>query len=73
MGHRIEGWQMAHNTFRNGAYADLLALIPFIVPSVLLYLVGRDILFKTQPDAERLSTSRSVSVWRLWNCDGGAF
>jgi len=46
---RIEEWSTAQNPFFNGAYADLLALIPFIVLSVLLYLVGRDILFKTQP------------------------
>jgi hypothetical protein len=35
--------------FRDGAYADLLALIPFIFLSALLYLAGRDILFKTRP------------------------
>jgi uncharacterized oligopeptide transporter (OPT) family protein len=42
MGHRIEQWQMAHNPFLSGPYADLLALIPFGVLCVLLYLVGRD-------------------------------
>jgi putative OPT family oligopeptide transporter len=46
---RIEEWSAAQNPFFNGAYADLLALIPFIFLSLLLYLVGRDILFKTQP------------------------
>ena len=49
MSRRIEEWSTAQNPFFNGPYADLLALIPFIVLSVLLYLVGRDILFKTQP------------------------
>ena len=42
---RIEEWSTAHNPFFNGANADLLALIPFAVLCVLLYLVGRDVLF----------------------------
>ncbi len=46
---RIEEWSAAQNPFFSGAYADLLALVPFTVLSVLLYLVGRDILFRTQP------------------------
>ena len=46
---RIEEWSTAQNPFFNGAYADLLALIPFIFLSVLLYLVGRNILFRTRP------------------------
>jgi hypothetical protein len=46
MGHRIEDWQMAHNPFFSGAYADLLALIPFLVLCVLLYLVGRDVVLR---------------------------
>lgn len=46
---RIEEWSAAQNPFFNGAYADLLALIPFVFLSALLYLAGRDILFKTQP------------------------
>jgi uncharacterized oligopeptide transporter (OPT) family protein len=41
---QIEEWSAAQNPFFNGAYADLLALIPFIFLSVLLYLVGRDVL-----------------------------
>jgi hypothetical protein len=44
IGHRIEEWQTAHNPFLTGPYADLLALIPFFMISLLLYLVGRDIL-----------------------------
>ena len=44
MGQRIEEWQMAHNPFLNGSYADLLALLPFAVLCALLYLVGRDVL-----------------------------
>jgi hypothetical protein len=44
IGHRIEQWQTAHNPFLTGPYADLLALIPFFIISLLLYLVGRDLL-----------------------------
>jgi hypothetical protein len=35
-------WSSANNPFYGGAAADLLSLIPFIVLSVVLYLVGRD-------------------------------
>jgi hypothetical protein len=50
---RIEEWSTAQNPFFNGAYADLLALIPFIFLSALLYLAGRDILFKTHPGGRK--------------------
>jgi putative OPT family oligopeptide transporter len=40
-----EKWASAHNPFFDGPSADLLAMIPFIALSVLLYLVGRDVLF----------------------------
>jgi len=49
IGHRIEQWQTAHNPFLSGPYADLLALIPFMVLCVLLYLVGRDALLVRRP------------------------
>jgi putative OPT family oligopeptide transporter len=38
----IEKWSTAHNPFFAGSSADLLALIPFAILCVLLYLVGRD-------------------------------
>lgn len=38
----IEDWSTAHNPFFNGANADLLACLPFLVLCLLLYLVGRD-------------------------------
>ena len=41
---RIAAWASAHNPFFAGPYADLLALLPFVVLCVLLYLVGRDVL-----------------------------
>jgi uncharacterized oligopeptide transporter (OPT) family protein len=49
IGHRIEEWQTAHNPFLSGPYADLLALIPFFIISLLLYLVGRDLLLVARP------------------------
>ena len=41
---RLTAWATAHNPFFAGPHADLLALIPFAVLCVLLYLVGRDVL-----------------------------
>jgi putative OPT family oligopeptide transporter len=41
----IEKWSTAHNPFFDGPYADLLALIPFSILCLLLYLVGREVLF----------------------------
>ena len=46
--HRLEDWSTAHNPFFAGANADLLALIPFAVLCVLLYLVGRDVLLASK-------------------------
>lgn len=40
----LQEWQTAYNPFFAGPYADLLALIPFIVLGLLLYLVGREVL-----------------------------
>lgn len=44
---RLAAWATAHNPFFSGPYADLLALLPFTVLCVLLYLVGRDVLLAT--------------------------
>ena len=52
IGQRIEQWQTAHNPFVSGPYADLLALIPFLIISLLLYLVGRDLLLVARPRAQ---------------------
>jgi len=41
----IEKWATAYNPFFEGAWSDLLALVPFAAISVLLYLVGRDVFF----------------------------
>ncbi|MGD9589221.1 MAG: OPT family oligopeptide transporter [Pyrinomonadaceae bacterium] len=38
-------WSTANNPFFDGDYANLLATLPFIALAVLLYLVGRDLVF----------------------------
>jgi hypothetical protein len=38
----IEHWSKAHNPLFEGASADLLSMIPFLLLTVLLYLVGRE-------------------------------
>jgi hypothetical protein len=53
IGHRIEEWQTAHNPFLSGPYADLLALIPFVLISLVLYLVGGDLLLVPRPRARQ--------------------
>ncbi len=44
----VEEWSVAHNPFFRGDHADLLALLPFAVLCVMLYLVGRDILLASR-------------------------
>ena len=43
----FEKWATAHNPFFEGPWADLLSMIPFTLLCVLLYLVGREMLFHT--------------------------
>jgi putative OPT family oligopeptide transporter len=45
----VEGWSTGHNPFFNGANADWLACLPFLVLCALLYLVGRDLLLRLKP------------------------
>jgi hypothetical protein len=40
---QISAWSKANNAFFHGSYADLLSLLPFLVLTVLLYLVGREL------------------------------
>ncbi|MGI8430918.1 MAG: OPT family oligopeptide transporter [Chthoniobacterales bacterium] len=49
---RIAAWANAHNPFFAGPHADLLALLPFGVLCVLLYLVGRDMLLAPRNKAK---------------------
>ena len=41
---RIEEWSQKHNPAFAGPHADLLCLVPFVLISLLLYLVGREVL-----------------------------
>ena len=41
-----EEWATHHNPFFEGPNADLLGMIPFLVLTVLLYLVGRELFLK---------------------------
>lgn len=50
---RIEDWATEKNPFFNGPNADMLAMIPFLVLSLLLYLVGRDLLLASRPKTAR--------------------
>jgi len=45
----IEKWSIGHNPFFEGAHSDLLALIPLVILTLLLYLVGREIVMKQRP------------------------
>ena len=54
IGHRIDEWQTARNPFFNGPNSDLLALIPFIILCVLLYLVGRDVVLRPRSRSGRV-------------------
>jgi putative OPT family oligopeptide transporter len=40
----VEEWSKANNPFFNGPYADLLALVPFLILTILLYLAGREMI-----------------------------
>jgi putative OPT family oligopeptide transporter len=41
---RVTDYMTAHNPFFEGPYADVLALIPFAVVTLLLYLSGRELI-----------------------------
>src|SRR5437588_7353584 len=41
----FEKWATAHNPFFEGPSSDWLAMIPFLALALLLYLVGREVLF----------------------------
>jgi putative OPT family oligopeptide transporter len=41
-----EQWATQHNPFFEGPWSDLLGLIPFLILTVFLYLVGREIIWK---------------------------
>src|SRR5438034_557931 len=42
----FENWAKEHNPLFEGPHADLLGLIPFAVLTILLYIVGREVILK---------------------------
>jgi hypothetical protein len=48
-----KNWASDHNPFYDGPWSDILGLLPFITLSVLLYLVGRDVLLGTKSKRTR--------------------
>jgi putative OPT family oligopeptide transporter len=55
----LTDWAKANNPFFEGASSDLLSLIPFIVLTGLLYLVGREALLAGRPRGSTGSPSPS--------------
>jgi uncharacterized oligopeptide transporter (OPT) family protein len=49
----FEEWATHHNPFFEGPNSNLLGLIPFLVLTILLYLVGRELLLKPQAYVRR--------------------
>jgi hypothetical protein len=43
----LTNWATAHNPFYEGAYSDLLSLIPFAVLCLFLFQVGREKLLRS--------------------------
>ena len=49
----FEDWAKAYNAFYQGPHAGKLALIPFAIITIILYLVGRELLLKPRPFVDR--------------------
>jgi OPT oligopeptide transporter protein len=49
----FEGWAEHHNPLFAGPYSDVLGLIPFLLMTILLYLVGRELVLKPRPVVRR--------------------
>ena len=49
----FEEWATHHNPFFEGANSDVLGMIPFLLLTILLYLVGRELVLKPTPIARR--------------------
>jgi hypothetical protein len=51
--HGFEEWALENNAFYQGPHAGKLALIPFAIITIILYLVGREMLLRAQPPVDR--------------------
>jgi putative OPT family oligopeptide transporter len=49
----FEEWATNHNPFFEGPNSDVLGMIPFLLLTILLYLVGRELVLKPGPIARR--------------------
>ena len=49
----FEEWSTYHNPFFEGASSDVLGLIPFLILTILLYLVGRELVLKPRAIVRR--------------------
>jgi hypothetical protein len=45
----LENWSKTNNPFYEGAYSDVLSMIPFILLTFLLYAVGREWILASKP------------------------
>ncbi|HEY2382280.1 MAG TPA: oligopeptide transporter, OPT family [Terriglobia bacterium] len=45
----FEDWATKNNPFFEGRYSDLLGLVPLVILTVVLYIVGRELLLKPKP------------------------
>jgi hypothetical protein len=45
----FEEWALVHNRFFEGPGSDVLGMIPFLLLTILLYLVGRELVLKPAP------------------------
>jgi putative OPT family oligopeptide transporter len=52
--HAFEEWSAANNPLFEGPYSDLLGLIPLVAISIMLYMVGREILMRPRRHARAL-------------------
>lgn len=49
----VEDWATKNNPLFGGGNADTLSMIPFLIIMLLLYLVGREVILASRPDAVR--------------------
>src|SRR5262249_10877308 len=45
----FEQWSSKNNPLFEGPYSDLLGLVPLLALTIILYLVGREVLLRSQP------------------------
>jgi putative OPT family oligopeptide transporter len=49
----FEEWATHHNPFFEGPNSDMLGMLPFLLMTILLYLVGRELVLKPSPIVRR--------------------